>query len=616
MRKFFDQNLILLDSDAQSKDAILSEMATLFTKQGYSNNEKELLKALRDREAIDPTIIAENIAMPHAKSSSVSKVGVIIIRTKNPVIWNEKSGDTASLFFMIGIPEKENSLHLSIISGLSEILSEDTKVQTFLTSSDKSILLNLFNERKHVSAQKHSLTGVVDIVAVTACPTGIAHTYMAADALKKIGAIKDLHIRVETNGSDGVKDTLTDAEIKNAKVVILAVERDVDMSRFDGKKLYKVSAGHTVRNPNDVVQKALQENVPIYKHQQDSSSDSSHNKKGVYGQLMTGVSYMLPFVVGGGILIAIGFMFGITAHDPNATDYNPIAKFLNTLGGAGAFSLMIPILAGYIGFSIGERPALMPAMVGGSLAASSGGGFLGGLLAGFVGGYVILVLKKVFSPLPKVFNGIKPVLLYPVFGLLLMGIIVMPLLGLVSQINGGISQFLESLSSTNLALLGLLLGGMMAIDMGGPINKAAFTFGIAAISAGNLYPHAAVMAGGMTPPLGVALATTFAKHFFTQDERETGITCYALGASFITEGVLPFAASKPLIIIPSCVLGSAVAGALSMMFSCQLPAPHGGIFVFPLITNLPGYLISLTVGSIITALSIVILLSRQRIKKT
>ncbi|MGL4394070.1 MAG: PTS fructose transporter subunit IIABC [Brevinema sp.] len=613
MREFFDQNLMILESDAQSKDAVLSEMASLFTKKGYSNNEAELLQALKDRESIDPTIISENIAMPHAKSAAVAKVGVIVVRTKTPVIWDEKGGDKAQLFFMIGVPAKENNLHLEIITGLSGTLSDDDKVATLMKSTDKAALISLFGEQK----EQHDTTssnGAIDIVAVTACPTGIAHTYMAADALKKTAKAKGLNIRVETNGSDGAKDILTDAEIKAAKVVIVAADRDIEMARFDGKKLFKVGAGRAVRQAEEVINDALKDSTPTYKHTADASSESSQAKKGVYGQLMTGVSYMLPFVVGGGILIAIGFMFGITAHDPAAPDYNPIAQFLNTLGGAGAFSLMIPILAGYIGFSIGERPALMPAMVGGSLAASSGGGFLGGLLAGFVGGYVILFLKKAFAPLPKLFNGLKPVLLYPVFGLLLMGMIVMPLLGFVTEINNGMSSFLESLSGTNLILLGLVLAAMMATDMGGPINKAAFTFGIAAISAGNLYPHAAVMIGGMTPPLGVAIATTIAKHLFTEEERETGMTCYALGASFITEGVLPFAASKPLVIIPSCILGSAVAGALAMMFGCQLPAPHGGIFVFPLITNLGGYVLSLAIGSLITAGMIVLLLSRQNKK--
>ncbi|MGL4563614.1 MAG: PTS fructose transporter subunit IIABC [Brevinema sp.] len=611
MREFFDQNLIILDSDASSKDEILSEMASLFYQQGYSNNQEQLLMSLKAREQIDPTLIAHDIAMPHAKDTSVTKAGVIIAKTKNPITWNEQTNEKAKLFFMLGIPAQENNLHLEIISELSELLSDEKKINDLFASQDKIQLLSLFTEDSFKHSDTIEASNSVDIVAVTACPTGIAHTYMAADALKKSGKLKGLTVRVETNGSDGAKDILTPSEISDAKVVIIAADREVDMSRFDGKKLYKVTAGHTVRHADEVIQKALESNVPVYKNQQNSS-DSLQSKKGIYGQLMTGVSYMLPFVVGGGILIAIGFMFGITAHDPTAPDYNPIAYFLHTLGATGAFSLMIPILAGYIGFSIGERPALMPAMVGGSLAASSGGGFLGGLLAGFVGGYVILFLKKILTPLPKLFDGLKPVLLYPVFGLLLMGVIVMPMLGFVSHINNGMSQFLDSLSGSNLILLGLILGSMMAIDMGGPINKAAFTFGIAAIAAGNLYPHAAVMVGGMTPPLGVALATTLAKRFFTEAERETGVTCYALGASFITEGVLPFAASKPLIIIPSCVIGSGIAGAISMAFGCQLPAPHGGIFVFPLITNLPGYLIALTTGTIITALLIIILLARAQ----
>ncbi len=359
----------------------------------------------------------------------------------------------------------------------------------------------------------------------------------------------------------------------------------------------------------------ISKTTTINKNDHSSKDEETSTQKGIYGQLMTGVSYMLPFVVGGGILIALGFMFGVTAHDPSAADYSPIARFFNTLGSDGAFALMIPILAGYIGFSIGQRPALMPSMVCGLIASNSGGGFLGGLLAGFVGGYIVLILKKVFAYLPKQLEGLKPILFYPVFGLLLSGLILMPILTYISSINAAMTMFLDSLGGVNLILLGLVLGAMMAIDVGGPINKAAFTFGIAAISAGNYYPHAAVMAGGMTPPLAIALATTFAKKLWTPAERESGVACYAMGASFVTEGAIPFAASYPLVIIPSCVLGSATAGAMSMIFGCQLSAPHGGIFVFPLVTNVFMYILSIATGSIIAAISIIILLKRKQLSK-
>ncbi|MGL5956755.1 MAG: PTS fructose transporter subunit IIABC [Brevinema sp.] len=616
MKNFFDSNLIHLTSKSSSKRELLTEMADLFTKYGYSDNKDQLLFSLQEREQITPTLISENIAMPHTKDDSVIKPKVMIVRTQKPIIWNASTQETAQLFFMIGIPKNEHNLHLDIISGLSRVLSDDKNLQVLFQSDNKEEIIDLFSHEETFSIQTdYPNNHPVDIVAVTACPSGIAHTYMAADALKKSGQAKGLNIRVETNGSDGAKDMLSEEEIQQAQVVIIASDREVDMARFHGKKLYKTGAGHAVRKPVEVIDNALSETTSIYISQQNTNTSSPQYSTNIYGNLMTGVSYMLPFVVGGGILIALGFIFGITAHDPNASDYNPMAQFLNTLGAAGAFSLMIPVLAGFIGFSIAERPGLMPAMVGGSLAASTGGGFLGGLLAGFVGGYSIVILKKLFAHIPKLFDGLKPVLLYPVFGLLLTGLILIPLLGIVATINNSMTLFLDSLSGTNLILLGLILGGMMAIDLGGPINKAAFTFGIAAIATGNLYPHAAVMAGGMVPPLGVALATTLAKHLFTESEREAGLACYALGASFITEAVIPFAASRPLIIIPACIIGSATAGALSMAFACQLPAPHGGIFVFPLITNLPGYLLSIVVGSIITAILIIIMIRHSQKNK-
>lgn len=614
MTQYIKQELIHLNSSSCTQQELFNELGDLLTIQKYTQNKKQLIEELLKREQQDSTIIAENIAMPHVKSSIINKAIVVCVRTKQPILWDAKTQEKAQLFFMIGVPEKDNNTHLDIIGYLGSVLGKDGNYEKLMTSTSVDEIIAIFTHDNNNKKMNHTNTTNInkelDIVAVTACPTGIAHTYMAADALIKEAQKQNLNIKVETNGSDGPKNILHAEEISSAKVVIIASDRELDLSRFDGKKMLYIGAGEAIRKTNEIINKALK-STQIYKHK--SESDSLHSsKKGVYGQLMTGVSYMLPFVVGGGILIALGFMFGITAHDPSAPDYNPIAQFLNTLGGSGAFALMIPVLSAYIGFSIGERPALMPAMVGGSLAVSNGGGFLGGLLAGFVGGYVIVLLKKVLSILPKQFDGLKPVLFYPVFGLLLMGIIVLPLMNYVSSINNSMTSFLESLSGTNLVFLGLVLGGMMAVDMGGPINKAAFTFGIAAIASENYYPHAAVMAGGMVPPLGIALATTFAKNLFTESERESGLTCYALGASFITEGAIPFAASHPLIVIPSCVFGSAIAGALSMLFGCQLPAPHGGIFVFPIITNVLYYIFSILIGSLITATLIVFFLKKKK----
>ncbi|MGL5253550.1 MAG: PTS fructose transporter subunit IIABC [Brevinema sp.] len=611
---YFSPKLVLLDSSSTTKTELLNEMAQAFVGQDYATDAEQLVQELQRREDIHATIISDNIAMPHAKLSSIKKAGVVIARVPKGILWDQANSESAKLVFMVGVPEKDNNTHLDIISLLGSVLDNKEVYQKMMNATkaeDILSLLTLSTEKTATSSAGKS----VDIVAVTACPTGIAHTYMAAEELKKKGAEQNLVVRVETNGADGAKNILTEEEIAQAKVVIIASDRELDLSRFHGKKMISVSAGDAVRNAKDVITRALSPSTTVYTQSNDqSATTSSVAKKGVYAQLMTGVSYMLPFVVGGGILIAFGFMFGITAHDPTASDYHPLAQFFNTLGGAGAFSLMIPILAGFIGFSIGERPALMPAMVGGLLSAQNGGGFLGGLFAGFIGGYAILILKKIFSYLPRQLEGLKPVLFYPVFGLILMGAVVLPLMSYISTINSGMSDFLNSLSNSNLIFLGLILGGMMAVDMGGPVNKAAFTFGIAAISANNYYPHAAVMAGGMVPPLGLALATSFAKNLFNPAEREAGITCYALGACFITEGAIPFAASYPLIVIPSAILGSAVAGALSMAFGCQLPAPHGGIFVFPLITNVALYILSILIGSMITAISIVFFLGRKKSK--
>ncbi len=621
MDNIFSKEMIVLNSSSKTQKEVLNELVKLFVANGYASNEDELLITLSRREEVSSTLIDANIALPHAKLDSITKIGVVILRTENAVVWNSKNGDTANLFFMIGVPKSESTAHLNIIAKISKTLDGGRAYLNIMNAKSEEEILSIFqNETQSESTTTHqsACSNNIDIVAVTACPTGIAHTYMAAEALKKSAKNKGLNIKVETNGADGVRDILSDHDIASSKVVIIASDRELDLSRFNGKKLYSTKAGETVRKADEVIEHALSEATPIYIHKDGGSSQGvgTSSKKGVYGQLMTGVSYMLPFVVGGGILIALGFMFGITSHDPNADDYNKIAQILNTLGGAGAFALMIPILAGYIGFSIGERPALMPAMVCGLLASNSGGGFLGGFLAGFIGGYVTLLLKKIFSYLPKQLDGLKPVFFYPVFGLLLSGLILMPVLTYVSAINNAMTAFLNSLGGGNLVLLGLILGGMMAVDMGGPVNKAAFTFGIAAIAAGNYYPHAAVMAGGMVPPLGIALATTFAKKLWTPAERESGLACYAMGASFVTEGVIPFAASYPFIIIPSCIIGSAIAGAMSMAFGCELTAPHGGIFVFPLITNVFMYILSIATGSIITALLTIILLKRKQSRDT
>ncbi|MFR8990061.1 MAG: PTS fructose transporter subunit IIC, partial [Fusobacterium sp.] len=430
------------------------------------------------------------------------------------------------------------------------------------------------------------------------------HTYMAADALIKKAKELGVNIKVETNGSTGVKNMLTDEEIKNAKGIIVAADKNVEMARFDGKNVEIVPVKEGIKNPEGLIKNALNQTAPIYKADGKSSGVSNKKEKtGFYKHLMSGVSNMLPFVVGGGILIALSFMFGITASNPSDPNYSPIAKLLNDIGGGNAFFLMVPVMAGFIGMSIADRPGFAPAMVGGLISLNNGGGFLGGLIGGFLGGYTIVLLKKVFNKLPQSFEGLKPVLLYPLFGIfitgaLMYGFIVDP----IAALNNGVTEFLKSLGTGNLVLLGIVLAAMMATDMGGPINKAAFTFGIMMITAGDYAPHAAVMAGGMVPPLGIALATTFFKNKFTKDEIDAGKTCYIMGLSFITEGAIPFAAADPVRVIPASAIGAAIAGGLSMFFKVQLPAPHGGIFVFPVVTNPMMYLLSIVIGSVVTAL--------------
>ncbi len=460
-----------------------------------------------------------------------------------------------------------------------------------------------------VREQRSSTSSVSKkILAVTACPTGIAHTYMAADALKAKAKEMDIDFKVETNGSTGIKNALTAEEIAEADAIIVAADKQVEMDRFDGKHVLIVPVAQGLRKPEELLNRAVNQDAPIYKGSgNESKKETSSSSVGqqIYKHLMSGVSNMLPFVVGGGILIALSFFFGIEASDPTSPEYNPIAKALNDIGGGkmGAFFFLVPVLAGYIASSIADRPGFAPGMVGGLLAAQAGAGFLGGLIAGFLAGYIVLGLKKLFSKLPQAFEGIKPVLLYPVFGMLITGLLMIMVINEpLTLLNQGLTDWLQSLSGSNAILLGILLAGMMAVDMGGPLNKAAFTFGIAAIEAQSFGPHAAVMAGGMVPPLGIALATTFFKHKFTELERKSGFTNYFMGASFITEGAIPFAAADPIRVIVSSVIGAATAGGLSMAFKITLPAPHGGVFVIPLVNHPILYLLAIVIGSLITAL--------------
>lgn len=606
--KMLVKDCIKLNLNAKSKIEVIDELVDVLYNAGRLNNKDEFRKTILNREEQSSTGLEEGIAIPHGKSSSVKIPTVAFGLSEEGIDYDSLDGEPSKLFFMIAAPADATDSHIETLSQLTSLLLDDDIREQLLKVKTEQEVLDILLKEDNVGEElvpSKEEDNDYQVLAVTACPTGIAHTYMAAEALNKKAKEMGVKIKVETNGSTGVKNHLTDEEIKNAKGIIIAADKNVEMARFNGKHVEIVGVKEGIKRPQELIQKALDQTAPVYSNKETKTSSGTSERKGFYKHLMSGVSNMLPFVVGGGILIAISFIFGIKASDPTDPSFSPIAKLLMDIGGGNAFFLMVPVLAGFIGMSIADRPGFAPAMVGGLISANNGGGFLGGLVGGFLGGYVILFLKKVFAKLPEKLEGIKPVLLYPLFGILITGVLMYTVvISPVAAVNGGITNFLNSLGTGNLILLGAIVGGMMAIDMGGPINKAAFTFGIAAIAAGNYYPHAAVMAGGMTPPLGIALATTFFKNKFSKEEREAGLTNYIMGASFITEGAIPFAAADPIRVIPSCVIGSALAGGLSMAFKCQLPAPHGGLFVLPIITNPMMYLLSVVIGAFVTCILI------------
>ncbi|MEG0561220.1 MAG: fructose-specific PTS transporter subunit EIIC [Cetobacterium sp.] len=606
LEKMLVKNCIKLNLKSKTKADVIDELVDVLYANGRLNNKEEFKKTILKREEQSSTGLEEGIAIPHGKSESVKIPTVAFGLSKDGIDYDSLDGEPSKLFFMIAAPANATDSHIETLSQLSSLLlDDDIREQLFQVKTEQEVLDILSKEEKVGETLVSSENKTFDVLAVTACPTGIAHTYMAAEALNKKAKEMGVNIKVETNGSTGVKNEITQEDIKNAKGIIIAADKNVEMSRFSGKHVEIVGVKEGIKRPQDLIQNALDQKAPIYSSKETSKQSSGSERKGFYKHLMSGVSNMLPFVVGGGILIAISFIFGIKASDPTDPSFSPIAKLLMDIGGGNAFFLMIPVLAGFIGMSIADRPGFAPAMVGGLISANNGGGFLGGLVGGFLGGYVVLLLKKLFAKLPEKLEGIKPVLLYPLFGILITGVLMyLVVISPVAALNSGITNFLNGLGTGNLILLGAIVGGMMAIDMGGPINKAAFTFGIAAIAAGNYYPHAAVMAGGMTPPLGIALATTFFKHKFDKEEREAGLTNYIMGASFITEGAIPFAAADPIRVIPSCIAGSALAGGLAMAFKCQLPAPHGGLFVLPIITNPLMYLFAVAAGSLLTCVLI------------
>ncbi|HDX9591411.1 TPA: PTS sugar transporter subunit IIA [Bacillus pseudomycoides] len=600
------KDTIIMDLMASTKEAVIDELVEKLNKAGRLNGKSEFKEAILQREMQSTTGIGEGIAIPHAKTKAVKQPAICFGRSVSGVNYESLDGQPAHLFFMIAASEGANNTHLETLSRLSTLLMDDGFRKQLLEAESKEELLRLFDEKENEKEEQTETMKPEEnepyVLAVTACPTGIAHTYMAADSLKAKAVELGIAIKVETNGSTGVKNELTKEDIERATAVIVAADKQVEMNRFAGKHVIQVPVADGIRKSEQLIQRAVNQDAPVFQGIKESGKTEGAEKEkglGIYKHLMNGVSNMLPFVVGGGILIALAFFFGGIKAE------GPIAEVLMSIGGGktGAFAFLVPILAGFIASSIADRPGFMPGIVGGFLAAQANAGFLGGLIAGFLAGYVVLGLKKLFANLPVQLEGIKPVLLYPVFGLLITGVLMLKIVNPpVVALNEALTGWLNGLGGTNAVLLGLILGGMMAIDMGGPINKAAFTFGIAAIEAGNFGIHSAVMAGGMVPPLAIALATTFFKAKFTEAERKSGLTNYIMGASFITEGAIPFAAADPIRVIVSCVVGSSLAGALSMLFGITLPAPHGGLFVIMLVNKPMLYILSILIGSVTSAL--------------
>ena len=606
-----------LKAKPQDKAAALEHLITLMERGGNIADKEEYKACVLRREEEGSTGIGEGIAIPHAKTSAVKAPGLAAMLVQDGVDFDSLDGEPAKLFFLIAAPDTEDNVHLDVLSHLSMLLMNDDFRSELLKAGSAKEFLSVIdkyeNEKFEDEDEAAAPQAQRKVLAVTACPTGIAHTYMAAEALQEMAGKLGVAMKVETNGSGGVKNKLTAKEIEEADGIIVAADKNVPVERFAGKPVIFVKVADGINKPKELIEEILSGKVPAYagKGGSEAEGEATEAKESlgrqIYKHLMNGVSHMLPFVIGGGILIALAFMFDMefagTAKFGSGT---PMAAFFKNIGGL-AFSMMMPILAGYIAMSIGERPALMLGIVGGFLAASGGSGFFGALFAGFLGGYLILALRKVLGVLPDSLEGLKPILLYPVLGLLIMGVLMTYVINPpTAAFNQWLAGALASMSTTSKILLGFVLGGMMSIDFGGPLNKAAYVFGTASLAAadGSAVSSeimAAVMIGGMVPPVAIALSTLLFSDKFTAKERQSGLTNFIMGLSFITEGAIPFAASDPLRVIPTCALGSAMAGALSMAFGCSVPAPHGGVFVFGVVQNWPMYFVALAAGSVVAA---------------
>lgn len=616
-----DKRSVLLDGAPKTKNEALDQIVELMDRSGKIRDLEAYRKQVYLREEESTTGIGEGIAIPHGKCDAVERPGLAAMVVKDGVDFDSLDGEPVTLMFLIAAPNTEDNVHLDVLSKLSVLmmdedfshsLREAKSVEEFLSIIDKAD-----DEKPDIDERLENAKtgGGANILAVTSCPTGIAHTYMAAEGLEKAARAAGVNIKIETRGSGGAKNVITAKEIQEADCIIVAADAQVPMDRFDGKKVIECQVSDGINKAEELISRALSGDVPAY-HAANAPASQQAGKAGgsighqIYTQLMNGVSHMLPFVVGGGILIALAFLIDGFAVDMSALSVEergnfgtitPVAAMLKNIGDV-AFGLMLPVLAGFIAMAIGDRPALALGFVGGMLAANGTSGFLGALVAGFLAGYIIVGLRKICEKLPEALEKLAPVLIYPVVGILLIGLsmnfVIQPIMGTVNiTLNGG----LEGMGNSSRIVLGLVLGGMMAIDMGGPFNKAAYVFGTASIVSGNYEIMAAVMIGGMTPPCAIALSTLLFKDKFTKEEREAGPTNFIMGLAFITEGAIPFAASDPLRVLPSCIIGSGIAGALSMAFQCTLMAPHGGIFVFPVVGNALMYLLALVVGTGISA---------------
>ncbi len=626
---------IRLNASPKSKPEAIDMLVDLQVKGGGISDREEYKKGILAREEHGSTAVGEGIAIPHAKSAAVKAPSLAAMTVPDGVDYEALDEEPSNLLFMIAAPADGGDVHLEVLSRLMTILMDEDFRENLLAAKDEEEFLKVIDDMEAAkypdtpaaAASGEAESGGIKVLAVTACPTGIAHTYMAAEALEKAGKKLGITIKVETNGSGGAKNILTKQEIEECDGIIVAADKTVEMARFDGKKVIKTKVSDGIKIPEELINRIESGDAPVYHHsgakaESDSADNESFGRK-IYKHLMNGVSNMLPFTVAGGIFIALAFLIDTIAGAPQDGGFGThtgAAAFFKTIGDF-AFSFMVPVLAGYIAKSIADRPGFLVGLVGGYLATTgstfasvSGGipsGFLGALLAGFVGGFLMLGLEKLCDNMPRALNGIKPVLIYPLAGLGMIAVIMCAVNPFMGMINTGLSNLLENMGSSSKIVLGCILGGMMSIDMGGPFNKAAYVFGTAAIASGSYDIMAAVMIGGMVPPIAIALSTTFFKNRWTEEERKNGLVNYIMGLSFITEGAIPYAAADPLRVIPACLVGAATAGGLSMAFNCTLMAPHGGIFVFAVVGNWAMYLVSLAVGSVVGMLLLALLKKKK-----